>query len=278
MEAAYIYLLQDGRDIGTDIYKIGMTIDCRSDTRKLSRLCSYSDGTLIEGVYRVSKNDVVNIERDLIDIFQRKYTLERGREWFRGDPHMMFQDIYGVINKYKYSNVYIERTVALSTQNRTFVDSSPLTTNMNDFGKEDMSYVTQEFMYENCQKLHGEGILNCIKHIFFNPDHPENQTMRLITQPKLARNNIAVIENGVWVKKPKSIIRTVIDKTRIDLMACVTKHICKHIFGGEQMGNRDWIGLDRLWCEEMQNKKHKSYLDNEILIMMKSLDGVFIED
>lgn len=275
MEHAYIYLLQDGRDIGTDIYKIGMTVECGSDTRKLPRLCSYSDGTIVEGVYRVAAHDVVDIEKDLIEIFQRKYTLERGREWFRGDPHMMFQDIYGVINKYKFNNIQNEATVASPNLPLLHSQSS---LNMNDFGKEDMSYVTEEFLYENCQKLHGEGILNYIKHIFFNPDHPENHTMRIIANAKLSKNNIAVVDNGVWVKKPKTVLRDVIGSKRFDLMSCVTKEVCKRMFGGEQTDGRNWIILDSIWCKDIKNQKQISYIENEIFNMMKNLDGVFIQD
>lgn len=45
-ELAYIYLLQDGHDKGTNVYKIGRTVQKGGDGRRLKRLQGYTKGTV----------------------------------------------------------------------------------------------------------------------------------------------------------------------------------------------------------------------------------------
>lgn len=96
MNAAYIYLLQDGHDRGTNIYKIGKTVQC-GDTRKLTRLLSYSHGTIQKYLWEVDPISVHNIENDIKVLFTNKFTLSRGKEWFEGNPIEMKRDIDNII-------------------------------------------------------------------------------------------------------------------------------------------------------------------------------------
>lgn len=98
--AAYIYLLQDGKDIGSQVFKIGRTTQKGGDTRSLTRIKSYSAHTMVYGMYHVPDDKVKDIEKALKQFFIVKYKLIRGSEWFIGDVEQMKKDILRIIDDY----------------------------------------------------------------------------------------------------------------------------------------------------------------------------------
>lgn len=99
--AAYIYLLQDGNDLGTNIYKIGKTVQSGGDTRKLKRLCSYSHGTVVKYVEAVPSDLVDFIEQQIILLFNQEFMCVRGKEWFVGDYISMKKYIRTVVSNFE---------------------------------------------------------------------------------------------------------------------------------------------------------------------------------
>lgn len=97
-DLAYIYLLQDGNDKGTNVYKIGRTVQHGGDGRKLSRLQDYSRGTVPYNTWRVHTPLVNEIEKIIKKAFADKYKLVRGSEWFEGDVKQMKKDIDMIID------------------------------------------------------------------------------------------------------------------------------------------------------------------------------------
>jgi len=81
----YLYLIQDNKDIGSDIYKIGKTTQSPID-----RFKGYLKGTY---PIRISQVDNCHIrENELINLFKDKYILFRGREYFKGDINDMIKN------------------------------------------------------------------------------------------------------------------------------------------------------------------------------------------
>ena len=99
--AAYIYLLQDGEYTGTNVYKVGRTVQRSGDTRVLRRLKQYNRWTIVENTFRVRVDQVNEIETNIKRLFRDKYRLVRGTEWFEGDVDEMYEDISTIINDYK---------------------------------------------------------------------------------------------------------------------------------------------------------------------------------
>jgi hypothetical protein len=98
---AYIYLLQSGEYINTNIYKIGKTVQKSDDTRVLNRIKSYSQGTIIYNLYHIHNVNNINlVENEIIHNFRTKYRLVTGREWFEGNIIQMKLDIDQIVNKY----------------------------------------------------------------------------------------------------------------------------------------------------------------------------------
>ncbi len=117
-DLAYIYLLQDGNDKGTDVYKIGRTVQKGGDSRKLQRLQSYSKETVIYNTWKVSESVLNDIENKIKISFKEKYSLVRGMEWFEGDVKQMKKDIDLIIEMTeedeKTENVFIFITQGIS--------------------------------------------------------------------------------------------------------------------------------------------------------------------
>ena len=97
---AYIYLLQDGEDKGTSIYKIGRTVQKGGDSRKLSRLQAYNKGTVVYNIWIVDEGHVNHIEKTIKDTFAKEYRLVRGTEWFEGDVKAMKKKIDAIIEQW----------------------------------------------------------------------------------------------------------------------------------------------------------------------------------
>jgi hypothetical protein len=96
---SYIYLLQDGNDISTCIFKIGRT-SVEDDSRRLPRLIHYNKGTIIHNLWIVPTHLVKSIESSIIEKFKVNFILHRGNEWFRGDSYGMKQEIDSIVHLY----------------------------------------------------------------------------------------------------------------------------------------------------------------------------------
>lgn len=97
---SYIYLLQDGNDKNTNIYKIGRTTQDGNDTRTLRRLKDYSQGTTVYNIFYVPNHQVCRIESHIKTVFKKKYILFRGTEWFEGNIYDMKKDIDTIIDDF----------------------------------------------------------------------------------------------------------------------------------------------------------------------------------
>lgn len=107
---SHIYLIQDGADIGTNIFKIGKTKQGIDDVIKLKRMKGYSNGTIQHNTWYVSNTMVDDIENKIKKYFKNKYTLIRGYEWFEGNVKEMKKDIDYIIDNYNAENFVINQT------------------------------------------------------------------------------------------------------------------------------------------------------------------------
>lgn len=73
--------------------------------------------------------------------------------------------------------------------------------NVNDFGKEDKSYITDEDL-RNLLSINFRGIQRLIRMIYFNDDHPENFNIRPSSRP----NILEVLDNSNFIELNKEYI------------------------------------------------------------------------
>jgi hypothetical protein len=127
---AYIYLLQSGEYINTNVYKIGKTVQNANDTRVLNRIKSYSSGTIVYNLYHIHNSNHINqVENEIIHLFRTKYILVTGREWFQGNVIDMKLDIDSIINKYNsmppdYNDLIPSYSNSIDTSINTSIDTS----------------------------------------------------------------------------------------------------------------------------------------------------------
>ena len=72
---------------------------------------------------------------------------------------------------------------------------------INDFGKEDKSYISDEDL-KNLLSIHFRGIQKLIRMIYFNDDHPENHNIKPCTN----KHMLEVLENGKFVELNKEYV------------------------------------------------------------------------
>ena len=101
-EYHFIYLLREKQDIDDklNIYKIG-----KSTQENTRRVKSYPSGSYL--YLQIRCNDCHSMETKLINKFKNYFPLVRGREYFKGDIHIMMDIIYSFIQTHVYETSYI---------------------------------------------------------------------------------------------------------------------------------------------------------------------------
>ena len=124
-QTAYIYILQDGQDRNTNIYKVGRTAQSSEDTRKINRFGTYSKNTMIHATYKVACYHLLDIEDTIKKCLTEKYTLVRGKEWFQGDVDDIEKDVHDIIQTYKKKSPSSDATNnIINNSNGILLDSS----------------------------------------------------------------------------------------------------------------------------------------------------------
>ena len=101
-EYHFIYLLREKQDIDNklNIFKIG-----KSTQENTRRVKSYPSGSYL--YLQIRCNDCHSMESKLIKKFKNYFVLIRGREYFKGDIHIMMDIIYSFIQTHVYETSYI---------------------------------------------------------------------------------------------------------------------------------------------------------------------------
>ena len=108
-------------------------------------------------------------------------------------------------------------TVSTTTNNNTTNNNNNITYGdvnnnviiVNNYGKENTNYLTEDYLKKLLDKPYG-GIQNLIKNIHFHPNHPENHNVK-ITNKKLP---YALVWNDkIWeTRNKKEVIEDLVDK------------------------------------------------------------------
>ena len=77
--------------------------------------------------------------------------------------------------------------------NNTMINNFNIT--INNFGSEDRSYVTRELVQQCLEKMKIDALVDAI---YFNPDRPENQTIKLKSEKRM---RVVVHQEGKWVER-----------------------------------------------------------------------------
>ena len=75
--------------------------------------------------------------------------------------------------------------------NTTYIQNNII---LNNFGSEDRSHVTRDVLLKCLDELGTNSLVDCV---YFNPDHPENKTIRLKSEKK---KRVLLHQDGKWVE------------------------------------------------------------------------------
>ncbi len=108
---------------------------------------------------------------------------------------MQRSQIASVVNA---NNSYNTTTNNTTNNNTNIQNQINNTININGFGKESIGYLSSDFLAKQALRNGSQGAMECIKAIHFNPDHPENQNIRLLANDDIDKNFVAVYDEDRW--------------------------------------------------------------------------------
>lgn len=85
-----------------------------------------------------------------------------------------------------------------------------------NFGQEDTSHISHADLME-WAKDPANGVISYVEKKHFDPSKPENQTIKLMS---LKRDEVAILVDGAWQRKPARPIASQIVETTLDRLQC----------------------------------------------------------
>ena len=166
------------------------------------------------------------------------------------------------------SQVHSESTTHSHNINNNSTTNSHNTVNshntiiINNFGSENLSYLTPEFI-ENCTCIIPDGIQRMVKAIHLNMNHPENHNIKVTN---IKSPVVHVIKNNEWTFKDK--------KDTLKILIEKTSDILKMFFDDNKKGITErWNSYKRdaieFYHERLENEEKELWkkLMKEIFLM-----------
>jgi hypothetical protein len=112
------------------------------------------------------------------------------------DKDKLIEELQAQIEQYKQQQAQSSTTVINNNNNGTIINNNTfnITINKNNFGSEDTSYLTNDFI-KYCIENPTRGITELIEVIHYNPDHPENHNIRC---KSLKKNVFEKLVDSEW--------------------------------------------------------------------------------
>jgi hypothetical protein len=149
-------------------------------------------------------------------------------------------------------NTTLNNTTNHTTTNNTTNNMINYIT-INDFGKEDMSFMQAP---EDLMKLRNNGVMNAINQIHFNDDHKENRNVRLKSIKKAL---VEVVQDGCWTPRCMVSVSDEMIKRAFDV---ITRRYVTDTSFREEMMEANGDGLME-WYMQMCSVGH----DNKVAMM-----------
>jgi Zn-finger nucleic acid-binding protein len=113
----------------------------------------------------------------------------------KDDKDKLIEELQAQIKQYKQQQAQSSNTVINNNNNGTIINNTfNITINKNNFGSEDTSYLTNDFI-KYCIENPTRGITELIEIIHYNPEHPENHNIRC---KSLKKNVFEKLVDSEW--------------------------------------------------------------------------------
>jgi hypothetical protein len=216
----FLYLIQDYNDLGTNIYKIGKTSQDYS-----SRLKGYPKGTRTFRIIEVDNCEKREIE--LIKIFNEKFTLYRGREYFTGNITEMINVFTDFCDKFIHLlELNKPKSININnTNNNSILIKTKESINDNICEKCNTKFDTKQHLIQHINKKNKCNIETPYQCQFCKKYFNYNSTMnRHINICELAKNKNITNEKN----KNNNLLTTIImSKIELDHKIILIKNIIK---------------------------------------------------
>ena len=214
MNRGIVYFIQPAELVGTNRYKVGC-----SNSTDLKRIKNgYKKGTRTILIYEC--NEPFVLEKKIKDVFNKKFNLIAGREYYEGNENLMIseftkcklniKDIKDIKDK-KVKNIY------------TCIFCKVETTHLNDFNKhlstqKHLNNLEDSFHCVKCEYVTKNEVnykrhLSTKKHIKLHPA-PVNNIEETIIKVRDEINNVKKYMNDEWVDT-KNILNMLINKVEL---------------------------------------------------------------
>lgn len=109
---------------------------------------------------------------------------------------------------------------------------------INNYGKENTDYITNDFLAKTIETVY-HSVPTLLKHIHFNPDHPENHNVRM---PNKRDKYMQVRRNGEWKhENRKEVIGDLVSRGHIYMDSNVSDDMLAHVSQDVQKCIRDYM-------------------------------------
>lgn len=223
--------------------------------------------------------------------FNRNFNLERHTLACKGELHpfechkchMILSSRTSKSRHMKQCTVGTSSTTIINNNNNTTnntnshntITNNNVTNNYNilNFGQEDKSHMTDEFVMSIASMKHGHGIMKCIEALHFNPDVPQNQNLRLIEGGK--QTDIAVRSNDQWYATDHMrVLPRLLGSTKCYLLGFI--HSIK-----DKLDPIDYLMITQSLQEGVdwiKNSQQFHYIKRQLFIAMEKLSKIVEED
>lgn len=119
-----------------------------------------------------------------------------------------------VMNSKLHSDVsnLIEKVGTSNITNNNTINNATINIVINNYGNEDKSYITKQFVEMLLKQPVNNTVLKMLKHIHFNPDHPENMNVRITD---ISRPYARVYNDKKWmILNRKDVIEDMVKRSK----------------------------------------------------------------
>jgi hypothetical protein len=197
MNKGIIYLVQPTELIGTQRYKIG----CSENTELERVKKGYKKGTRY--IYIIECYDPFTLEKNIKNIFNEKFKLIAGHEYFEGDETKIKEEFVNEINQYeKKKDIYIDTyniPILKNNYKDKIIISKDILIKNTDIDECDMFYETLEYVFVGISRFYKQHIsLSTKNETDYHIKNLLNNTLKLYNNiVDEIKNDLAEKENCI---------------------------------------------------------------------------------
>ena len=175
-----------------------------------------------------------------------------------------------IINNNNTTNNNTINNITNNINSNNITNNNTINIQLNNFGQENVSYLSPEFL-NNCYDLGPKSIKNIILGIYFDENHPENHTVKLIS---LKNEYVNVHKDGDWHPKTINDAMDIMKQLSSDTLIKSKIDEINEILNKKKLNENDNINIDKMQLiqnipQKIEKEINKSAIINLIAVKNK---------